>query len=100
MTTSLSSAPEQVNATSEISPYSVLAMCAHQFRTEPGSNLLRRALLAQILADRHSLSPEQAIWQAMYATDSPAWDAGEERDRLIRAAEKADLAAQMGEVPA
>ncbi|TMS00114.1 hypothetical protein [Nonomuraea basaltis] len=85
--------PEKTGVTPE-AKYAVLATAAYLFRPEQGSHLLRRALLASILADRLGLDPQEAIEQAMYGCDFRVVAAGDECERLIKQAERAVLAAE------
>lgn len=85
---------QQTGVTPEIDKHAVLAFCAAMFEPEQGSNLLRRALLASILADRHGLPPMEAIDRAMYGCDWFTLKAGDEKDRLIDQAKRAVLAAE------
>lgn len=95
MTTSIASAPEQIDVTPEIDRHATLALACWMFGPEQGSNLLRRALTAQILADQQGVSPLTALDLAMHdAFDPRVREAGDERDRLIREARRAFLAAE------
>lgn len=63
-----------------------LALCAHLFGNEHGANLLRRALHAAVIA-KQGVDPRAAVELAMYGVDMPTYEAGEERNRLIKQAE-------------
>ncbi|MER7361830.1 hypothetical protein [Nonomuraea wenchangensis] len=73
----------------------VLALCAYEFGPEPGAPLLRRALRTAILVSRYGIDPREALDIAMYGTDSRAYEAGEEADRLIELARREAFAAEI-----
>jgi hypothetical protein len=90
----------QTGVTPETDKHAALALACYLFGPEQGSHLLRRALTAEIIADRNGVSSLTALDLAMHdAFDPRVREAGKERDRLIRQAERAFLAAEQdGEV--
>ncbi|MEU6725592.1 hypothetical protein ABZ917_17945 [Nonomuraea wenchangensis] len=72
----------------------VLALAAAEFGPEQGAHLLRRALVAAIVAESEHVTPEVALNRAMYGCDARVRAAGREADRLIGEASRALLAAE------
>ncbi|MET8985935.1 hypothetical protein ABZW49_10840 [Nonomuraea wenchangensis] len=73
----------------------VLVHAAALFGPEQGSHLLRRALVAAIVAETEHATSDVAVNRAMYGCDARVRAAGREADRLIDEARGALLAAEM-----
>ncbi|RSN12863.1 hypothetical protein DMB42_11845 [Nonomuraea sp. WAC 01424] len=72
-----------------------LAAYTYAHQLDQGGTHLRTALLAAVLTERHKLTPGEALDLACgYSFDDRVRPAGDETDRLIDQARRADFASQ------